>query len=345
MINNLNIILLIIIIVLLIFVQNNIECFETDDDNQLVPKVEFPFKNILDDNYKRLNIILISAPFREQKHEDLYLKYKEMGLYFCGISSYLEFPGKIVNPYEDRFHEEKGHDYVNMVDAWIYCFRNLTDLLKNSGLPLLFMSEADLKNTDHYPYDETIQKEYDFIYICLDDNDKCDPGWQSYNRSWELAKKCLEIMCGDYNLKGLIVGRTNCDLPIKCENNIKRVSFLPFFEFQNEIKKARFIFIPNISDASPRVITEALCYNVPALVNYNIFGGWHNIISGETGELFNDETDLSLALDKIISDKYNPREWYVRNKGYKNSSAIFATFLVENFPNINNKDVRYISIP
>ena len=344
--NNINIVLLIIILILLIFVQNNIEHFETDeDDNQVVPKVEFPFKNILDNNGKRLNIILISAPFREQLHEELYLKYKKMGLYFCGISSYQEFPEKIINPYEDRFHEDKNHDYIKMVDAWVHCFRNPSDELKNSGLPLLFMSEADLKNTDHYPYDETIEKEYDFIYICLDDNEQCDPGWQSHNRNWEVGKKCLDIMCGTYNLTGLLVGRTNCELPSSCEKNITVVPFLSFWQFQYKLKRAKFIFVPNIYDASPRVITEAMCYNLPALVNYNILGGWHNIISGQTGELFNDETDLPHALDKILKKKYNSREWYVRNKGRKNAGAIFATFLVENFPNINNKDVRYIDIP
>ena len=75
MIKKLNIILLLIIIILVfILSQNNIEGFNSEDDDQLVPKVEFPFKNILDENGRRLNIILISAPFREEKHEELYLK-------------------------------------------------------------------------------------------------------------------------------------------------------------------------------------------------------------------------------------------------------------------------------
>lgn len=343
MINKFNLLLIFLIIILLIFNKNNIEGFNSDND-ELVPKVEFPFKNILDEHGKRLNIILISAPFREEKHEEAYIKYKEMGLYFCGISSYLDFPDKIINPFEDRFHEKKNHDYLKMVNAWLYCFRNIPDDLKNSGLPLLFMSEADLKNIDHYPYNETIQKEYDFIYICLDDNEKCDPGWQSYNRNWEFAKKCLEIMCGDYNLKGLIVGRTNCEIPEKCKDKIETIKFLPFFEFQDKLRQSKFIFVPNISDASPRVITEGLCYNLPALVNYNIIGGWHNIVSGETGELFTNEQDLRVALDKILNTKYNPREWFVRNKGRENSGAIVASFLVKHFPNINNKNVRYVDI-
>jgi len=347
MINKINFIL-IIILLSLIFINNNIENFESEQNNdELVPKVEFPFKNILDENGKRLNVILISAPFREIKHEEEYLKYKQLDLYICGITSYQEFPEHIINPFESRFHEERYHDYFKMVDAWIHCFRNPSEQLKNSKVPLLFSSEADLKNTDHYIYDPIIlqNKQYDFIYICLDDNDKCDPGWQSHNRNWEVGKKCLEIMCGDYNLHGLLVGRVNCQLPEKCKDKIKVLPFLSFWEFQDELKKAKFIFVPNISDASPRVISEAFCYNIPALVNYNIVGGWHNIIPDITGEFFTSELDIRPALNKILKGKYSPREWYVNNRGYKNSGAIFATFLVQNFPNLNNKNVRYVIIP
>jgi len=353
MINNTNLflILLILISIIILYKQVKIENFESNEIKkeevieEEVPKVEFPFKNILDENNKRINIILISAPFREPKHEELYLKYKKMGLNFCGISSYEEFPDKLVNPYEDRFHEEKNHDYIKMVNAWVHTFRVLPEDLKKSGLPMLFMSEADIKNTDHYPYDENVEKEYDFIYVCLDDNDECKPGWQSHNRNWDLGIKCLDIMCGKYNLTGLLMGRKNCILPESCQGKIKIESFMPFWDFQNRLKKAKFIFVPNISDASPRVITESFCYNIPAIVNYNIVGGWHNIVSGETGELFTNENDFPIALEKILNNKYHAREWYINNKSYKNAGAVFATFLVENFPNINNKNIRHVVIP
>ena len=46
------------------------------------------------------------------------------------------------------------------------------------------------------------QKEYDFLYICLsDDNNKCNKGWNYYIRNWELAKKCIHIMCLQFKLK------------------------------------------------------------------------------------------------------------------------------------------------
>ena len=71
-----------------------------------------------------------------------------------------------------------------------------------------------------------------------------------------------------------------------CNGIVKVVPFLAFDAFQKEMQKCRFLFVPNIADASPRVITEAICYNMPVLVNRNILGGWHYVEPGVTGEFF-----------------------------------------------------------
>jgi hypothetical protein len=311
-----------------------------------VPDVSFPFKNIRDDKNNKLNIIAISAPFRESEHELLYESYKSSGMGLLGLSSYLNFPNKIENPYEDRFHEDRKHDYIGMVSAWVYCFRDPGQKLQYSGLPLLQLTEADLKVPEHYKPDSTIAKEYDFIYICLDDNDKCDPGWNWYNRNFDLAKKCFVVMCGTYNLKGVIVGRTNCELPPECEGKITTKPFLQFHEFQKEMQKARFLFVPNIYDASPRVITEAMLLNLPVLVNKNILGGWHNVIPGTTGEFFSTEYDIGIALDRITNPEtqYQPRKWYVDNRGIYNSGVQLADFLKKHYPDLNHPEMKYASI-
>lgn len=310
--------------------------------HQDVPVVAFPFKNLYDDKGNKLNIISISAPFREPEHERLYEKYKKQGLYFCGISSYLDFPDTLKNPYEGHFHEEEKHDYISMVSTWLHCFRELPDILKKSNMPKMLMTEADMKNMDTYKIDPTIKKEYDFIYVCLDDDDKCTPGWNWYNRNWDLGKKCLEIMCRQFKLRGIIVGRTNCEFTDYCTGIVKVMPIMAWDKFQIEMQKCKFIFVPNISDASPRVITEAMCYNMPALVNYNIIGGWHNIIPGVTGEFFTDETNIADALQKITTQTtYTPRKWYEENRSLKNSGVQFAQFLIQHYPNINNKDMNY----
>lgn len=324
------------------------EPFENQDAPPVdeVPSVEFPFKNIYDENGTKLNIIAISAPFRETDHELKYEMYKGMGLGLLGISSYLEFPNKIDNPYEDRFHEEKNHDYPAMVTSWIHCFRDPGYKLQYSGLPLMLLTEADLKNVDHYKPDLSVQKEYDFIYICLDDNENCTPGWNWYIRQWDLAKRCLEVMCAQFHLKGVIVGRTKCEFTDKCTGIVKVVPFLPFHEFQAEMQKCRFLFAPNGSDASPRVITEAMLYNMPVLVNKNIVGGWHNVIPGVTGEFFTSEYDIAAALEKLTypNANYTPRQWYVENRGLDHSGKQLAEFLKTNYPNVNRPEMKYAYI-
>jgi len=341
------ILLILLIIFIAVFVisydRRSSDKFEgfVNDAYASVPNVEFPFKNIRDEKGNKLNIIAISAPFRETAHELKYEAYRADGLMFCGISSYLDFPNKITNPFEDRFHEERNHDYISMVTSWIYCFRDPGYKLQYSGLPLLLLTEADLKNADDYQPNPSIQKKYDFIYVCLDDNDQCSEGWNWHNRNFDLAKKCFVVMCGKYNLTGLIIGRTNCELPDACTGKITVKPFLPFHEFQEAIQQSRFLFAPNISDASPRVITEAMLYDIPVLVNHNILGGWHNVISGVTGETFTSEYDVGEALDKMVGhyDEYNPRQWYVDHRGVHNSGKKLADFLKQNYPNINCPDM------
>ena len=156
-------------------VQNRIGAVSADQ-GQPVPIVSSPFKNAFDDQGKPLNVLLIAAPFRTEEDEQAYEKYRSQGLSFCGISSYINFPGHIENPHEDRFHEERGHDYPAMVSAWLHCFREPPTNLRRSGLPLMLLTESDLKDADAHKPDTAIAKEYDFMYVCLQDNDKCDPG-------------------------------------------------------------------------------------------------------------------------------------------------------------------------
>jgi hypothetical protein len=344
--------IIISIIIISIIITCLVLCNISKSQEVVVPDVSFPFKNLFDEKGNKLNIILISAPFRCSDHDKLYEEYKSQGLDFCGITSYREFPQKIVNQHEDRYHEDQKHNYSKMVKAWIYCFRNPENFLESPSylpdeqrivLPKLFLTEADLHDPENYDYDPNTKKEYDFIYVCLKDNDECTDGWQSSARNWDLAKKCLEVMCKDFKLKGILIGRQNCKITEFCDGMLKIVDFLPYHEFQTELKKARFLFVPNIEDSSPRIITEAMMYNIPVLVNENILGGYHNIISGVTGEFFTDENNLTIGLQKITENLniYTSRDWYIKNRGRKNSGKLLSKFLIEWFPNINNKDMEY----
>ena len=292
----------------------------------VTPTVTFPFKNTRDEHGNLLPVIMLSAPFRSKNDEDRYQVYRDMGLQFCGISSYLDFPNPIHNPHEDQYHITQRHSYPDITQAWLHCFRKPGYTEPFRHLPHALITEADLKPT---PAFKPEPKKYDFLYCCLDDNDQCDPGWQSYNRNWDLAKKCLEVMCG-MSMRGVIIGRKHCEFTRKCDGIVSVQPFLPHEEFLKVLQTCRFLFVPNVSDASPRVITDALVMNVPALVNDQILGGWHNVIPGVTGEFFSSEHDISHAIRRIQKGGYRPRDWFQENRD-GHSRRYLADFLSQHF--------------
>jgi hypothetical protein len=101
--------------------------------------------------------------------------------------------------------------------------------------------------------------------------------------------------------------------------------------------------LPNISDASPRVLTEGLCCNARILVNYNIVGGW-KYVNDLTGEFFTSETDFIEKLQKILNnyDKYKPREWYMNNYGLEKSGKRLLEFLKQHYNDNGLQTAKYV---
>jgi hypothetical protein len=328
------IILLILFIILLNLKSKKLEKF-TD---LVAPNVKFPFRNLIDENNKNINVICLTSPFRSDQHRKLYNDYIKMGLKIIGVTSYQEFPGKIVNPYEDKYHIKNKDDYVNMVMGWCYIFRDP----KKYGIvnkPMIDIAESDFSRLNFYKK-YPVKKEYDFICVCLkDNNNNCHKGWQAHNRNWELTKKLIPIMCNKYKLKGFLVGRKGCGLAEKCNGRLieSKLDLLPYWDFIKEICKSKFLFIPNIYDASPRTLTQSLSCNVPVLLNYNILGGW-KYINKYTGEFFNDEKDFEKGLKKLIKnlDNYKPHDWYSKNYGPERSGKRLRKFIEKIYPEVTS---------
>ena len=314
-----------------------------------------PFLNIYyidkDGNQRATNIIIITQPFTEQTNIDTYYTLKRQGNLFIGMTSYSEFPKIMSNPY-DRLRNPRdiawAYNYTDLVDAWLYCFRNPKDYIPGNK-PSILLSESDFADYElHIPNPKI---EYDFMYVCLKDNDKCEDGWQSYIRNWKVTKKMLDIMCEEYGLKGLLIGRIGCDIPGSCNHLVELTDFQQYTEFIENYNKCRFIFLPNTVDASPRVATEAMCYNLPLFMNYDILGGWKYVVPGITGEFFNLDLEsfrLSLKnfLENLNRGLYSPREYFINNYGAINSGKKLLEFIKTLYPekylNFNFNDVKYI---
>jgi hypothetical protein len=314
--------------------ENNNELFE----NNTIMDMKRPFLNILDNKGRKTNIVFITHPFSRKDCEENYKKAKKQNIYFLGMSSYCDFPAIISNPHDsmnDPKHLAWKYNYFDICKGWCHCFRDPSKYGIPYDYPRILLSESDFaKYKKHIP-NPNIKKEYDFLYVCLKDNDKCDPGWQSYNRNWELAEKCLKIMCDKYHLKGLLIGRINCKIPNNCHSLMKQTDFLEYDKFINIFNKCRFVFVPNKLDASPRVMTEAICYNLPVLCNYHITGGW-KYITDKTGEFFNrDASNTGNDFEKSLStflqnfDKYTPRDEYIKNHKEENEGRRLLNFCIQ----------------
>ena len=323
----------------------------------IIPGVKRPFLNsyVITNDGKELttNIIFITHPFADAEQAEKYRALKKNGNLFIGMTSYSEFPAKISNPH-DRFSDPNDiawkYNYSDLVDAWLYCFRKPQDYIKGDKKSLL-ISESDFADYNRHIPKSKPKIEYDFMYVCLKDNEKCEEGWQSYIRNWENTKKMLDIMCNDYGLKGLLIGRIGCDIPTSCHQLMELTDFQKYHEFIENYKKCRFIFLPNTVDASPRVASEAMCYNLPLFMNENILGGWKYVVPGVSGEFFNSNLEsfrgsLDTFLLNLNTNFYKPREHFINNYGPEKAGKKLLEFIKTVYPesslSFKFKDVKYI---
>jgi hypothetical protein len=270
----------------------------------------FPFQRILDENNEDVKVCVISAPLYEGDR----VKFKEIiakGYLYIGISSYGFYPlyneddAKNDNRAEELLNKEMK-DIINGASGWLYCTTNY-DFLPN--IPKLLFSESDIPYMNYIKV-KNLPKEYDVIY-----NSGSNALFHRYHKNWDLAKKCIKLML-DSGLKVLIIGREEMDDPSENHSNLILKKFLPYYEFLDEIEKSKVLFVPNISDASPRIITESLIKDVPILVNKKIFGGW-KYVNEYTGSYFKNESDimkkLKIIINKIDNKEYSTRKWFERN--------------------------------
>jgi len=136
--------------------------------------------------------------------------------------------------------------------------------------------------------------------------------WHEGTKNWTLAVKCFEkLLDAMPHLKILVVGRSP---PDHLKGRILHVNFIDFHVFLTKIARSKILFVPSYSDASPRVITQALYLNTSVVVNEAIIGGW-KYVNNETGAFFTDENDIVEVVRRILASQQQPnppqpREWF-----------------------------------
>ncbi|KAL3806909.1 hypothetical protein ACHAXA_008919 [Cyclostephanos tholiformis] len=304
----------------------------------------YAFQPVINNNGEYVNVILVRSPFHDADDNDLYEFYKD-DILFMGISSFESFPLNSPNPYS---HSNKNEEeiYLNF-PGFLHMMRDPDEHFPRHVKRIL-MSQSDF-NLDvperfgrEHAYDEKI---YDFVYSGGDQDVESDcVGWASYNKNFSFVREALEVMCSpEFNVTGVLVANKNkadtkaCTIPDICHGKILQTTFLGQDEFFGYIAKARWVFLPQVCDASPRVSTQGLAMNKPLLMNRNIMGGWKYLIPGQTGEFFHDMSDFRDSLRRILDntrgDKspYKPLDLVKSNYGNEHSGKRLYDFVKEHW--------------
>lgn len=315
--------------------------FKTTITSDDIPDVKWPLINLLDENDKKINMIGVQAHMDSDENRNKLLDIVNKDIKLIGVSSYLSFPRKCDNTHgychldeNNKIDEKDIQDYVL---GWCHCFRE-PDKYIRKDIPKILISESDFNNENLEIKD--IDVKYDYMIVQPKDNDDCELTWHGHNKNWPLAEKCIKILSDDLNLKGLICGREDCPVNIEKKDNIETTGFIKYSEFIDKIRESRFMLFPNLEDASPRVLTEAMCLNKPIFVNENILGGW-KYVNNDTGLFFN-ENNIKEQAETFLNnfENYKPRENYLNNYGLKNSGKQLRDFLKSIYPDLT--DCKYV---
>ena len=293
----------------------------------------FPFRYFTDQDGKPVPVVAVTAFFRDKEAEAMYHEYVRQGIHVFGITAYKSFPLKeMLDKSEGEFERNNTFDYTGLIRNWLCCFKKKETYGFTKWNNTVDISESDFYSVDTEP---EVPVKYDFIYVCNKDADHCPmDGWNAVNRNFDLAKRCFPIMCNDYGLKGLVVGREECGLENETYGNqLEVVGWLDYHILQEKMRESKFLFVPNIMDASPRVIAESITTDCAVLMNRAILCG-SKYVTKETGELFTDETDLPAALDKLLNRyfKMSPKEWWKKHYSQERSQKELRNFLAKCYP-------------
>ena len=315
------------ILVLLVLVLIQYIKFEKYEEGSI-----FPFRLLCNEKREIIPVVALTAFFRTDKDVQRYNDYIANGNVVVGYTSYKTFPKQITDGTGDA-DTSIDFSYIDKIKNWVSCFKNPEEFGFTDSNTLLEMSESDFKDADEKV--PTVEKKYDFIYSCLDDDANTCPlnGWNAVNRNFDLAKKCFPIMINEFKLKILVMGRQHCGLEELYGDRIEVIGMLPYHEFQKKLDQSKYLFVPNIYDASPRVITEAISKDIPVLMNRNIICG-SKYINNETGEFFTDDYDLRFHLKALLERKMSPNAWWKQNYSRQQAGVKFRNFLASVYPDV-----------
>lgn len=268
----------------------------------------WPFQRVLDTRSQPTRWVLVHGPIVTREQQQQFADLRRSDHRFAGMSSYITFPQPEPEAIS-RGPKRDGLDYEAICEVWCHCFREPGKYLR-TDLPRALISASDF--TDYMRVSQEAfcvperQESMEFVYVGATED------WKREAKNWALAGQCISHLCGELGLRAFVVGSPNSQFPAHPE--VLFSAPLPWNQLLTRLSQAKFLFVPNVWDASPRLLAEALCLNVPLVVNSNILGGW-KYVNRFTGAFFNNEHDVISAANDCLQQTLSPRDWFRGNHG------------------------------
>lgn len=285
----------------------------------MVVEVKWPFSFVLDKRGRDCGWAVVHSRILSPERNQLFADLRREGYRFIGMTSDALFP---LEGFGDPL------DYAMVCEAWCHCFRD-PDAYLPSGSRRALISESDFVNFVQIgAHAERLGESpvTDFLYVGA-----TEP-WKREAKNEPLARACVRTLTTELGLRGIVVGTTGMDDLA----GIDIVPWMPWPAFLGTLASVRFLLLPNGLDASPRVLTEALCLDVPAVVHRDIIGGW-KYVNTFTGVFFGDEHDVCQAVQRCLSQPMSPRAWFRTHFGPYHTGRRLAALLSELDPSFDGE--------
>jgi glycosyltransferase involved in cell wall biosynthesis len=263
-------------------------------------ETRWPFVQVLDGCHGPIDWAIVNGPIVTHTQQQQFAELRRAGYRFGGMSSYMTFP-------RSRFRDPL--DYEMVCEVWCHCFRE-PDRFLSTAIPRELISASDFTDYHRISPERVTRlgdlKKFDLVYVGATES------WKKKVKNWRLAARCIPKLCRELRLRALVIGSANAEFPPS-----PGITFslpLPWSELLAHLIRARFLFVPNVLDASPRLLTEALCLNVPVVVNRNILGGW-KYVNRFTGGFFDGEGNIIESVCTCLERNLAPRDWFRSNYG------------------------------
>ena len=273
--------------------------------------VGWPFEPVLGREGAATDWVALHGPVITPTQHAVFAELRRAGMRFVGVTSYRDFP---------RADARDGLDYEATCEAWCHCFREPERHLGGTA-PRALLSASDFTDpawVARAAASAPPASAFDVVYVGANEP------WQRGPKGWVRAARCLPALCRAQGWHALVVGRADATFPE--QDGMTFRAGMPWHELLGAIAHARLLFAPNADDPSPRVLAEALCLDIPVLVQREILGGW-KYVGPYSGAFFDDVHDVALVAAGLVHEALAPRAWFRANFGPAVSGRRLAALL------------------